>query len=65
LWTHEAQLFFTPIFRKKYKEASLQSVTKKEQALSLTFSQSDWFISSLRDMLASAPLSGLLFTTAH
>jgi hypothetical protein len=30
---------------------------KKEQALSITFSQSDWFIFSLRDMLASAPLS--------
>jgi hypothetical protein len=28
---------------------------KKEQALSITFSQSDWFIFSLRDMLASAP----------
>ena len=30
----------------------------KEPALSVTFSQSDWFV-------ASAPLSGVLFTTAH
>jgi hypothetical protein len=38
---------------------------KKEQALSITFSQSDWFIFSLHDMLASAPLSGLSFTTGN
>jgi hypothetical protein len=58
--------FFTTIFRKKYKEVSLQSVTpKKGQVLSRTFLQSDWFIFSLSDMLASAPLSELFFTMAH
>jgi hypothetical protein len=45
------------IFRKKYKEVLLQRVTaKKEQVLSITFLQSDWFIFSLRDMLTSALL---------
>jgi hypothetical protein len=34
---------------------------KKKQALSVTSKQSDWFIFSLRDMLASAQLSGLIY----
>jgi hypothetical protein len=47
-------------------EDSPQSMTaKKEQALSITFWQSYWFIFSLHDMLTSAPLSGLSFTMAQ
>jgi hypothetical protein len=61
------EICFLQQYLEKYKEVSLQSMTaKKEQALSITFSQSVWYIFSLlREMLASGPLSGLSFTTAH